>query len=118
MKALTLSLFLAIPIFVSAQKAPVKFGDVTIDEVKMRVYDKDTSANAVVLVDYGESTIRYFQNVGFKLTYERITRIKILKKDGLEWADFTIPLYKNDTDAEKASGIKGATYNLENGKIV
>lgn len=118
MKALIFGLFLAIPMFAFAQKPPVKFGDVSVDEVKMTVYDKDTSANAVVLADYGESTISYFQNVGFKLVFDRITRIKILKKDGLEWADFEIPLYKNESDAEKASNIKGATYNLENGKLV
>jgi hypothetical protein len=50
--------------------------------------------------------------------FERITRIKILTKEGLDWATFQIPLYKVEEANEKLSSIKGATYNLENGKIV
>lgn len=38
-----------------AQKPPIKFGDVPIEQLKMKRYEKDTSASAVVLADYGES---------------------------------------------------------------
>ncbi len=61
-------------------------------------------------------TIR--QNTGFSLNFQRTTRIKILKKDGLEWADFEIPLYDDGAQDETISGLKAVTYNLENGKIV
>lgn len=84
----------------------------------MTSYDKDSSAAAVILPDYGESAIVYRQNIGFILDFERITRIKILTKEGLEWGDFTIPLFKSGSTDEKLTGLKAVTYNLEDGKVV
>ena len=84
----------------------------------MTSYDKDSSASAVILADYGTSAISYRQNIGFSLDFERITRIKILTKEGLSWGDFSIPLYKNGSEDEKLVGLKAVTYNLEDGKIV
>ena len=52
------------------------------------------------------------------LGFERITRIKIFSKDGLDWATFSIPLYHDGGDNEKVSSLKAVTYNLENNKIV
>lgn len=119
MKKPLLGLLLALLVQNSfAQKAPFKFGDVPQDQIKMTTYAADTSAAAVVLGDFGESSLQYMQQKGFYLSYERVTRIKILKKDGLKWADFSIPLYHAGADDEKLSGLKGITYNLENGKVV
>jgi hypothetical protein len=101
-----------------AQKAPIKFGDIPMTEMKMTVYAKDSSAEAVVLADFGESKLEYNQTNGFQLGFERTRRIKILTKEGLDWANFNIPLYHNNSDEEKISGLKAVTYNLENGKIV
>lgn len=101
-----------------AQKAPIKFGDVPLEDLKMTYYSKDSSASALILADFGESEITYNQANGFQLEFERITRIKILKKDGFEWADFSIPLYHSGSSDEKLFGLKAVTYNLENGKIV
>src|SRR6185436_7401661 len=101
-----LACILLISISSLAQKAPFKFGDVAIEDIKMTVYDKDSSAVAVVLVDYGESTMPYSKENGFMLNFERITRIKILKKEGLDWGNFTIPLYHSGTNGEKIQGLK------------
>ena len=100
-----------------AQELPVKYGKVTEDEVKMKVYAKDTSAAAVYLVDYGES---YFSVTnGLKLVFERTMRIKILKKAGYDWANVEVPYYyANSSSKEYVSGIKATTYNWENGKMV
>lgn len=102
----------------NAQKLPFKFGEIPIEDLKMTHYDKDSSASAVVLLDFGQSSIVYNQTEGFSLTFERITRIKILTKDGLDWATFSVPLYHDGGNQEKFSGLKAVTYNLENGKIV
>lgn len=119
MKTLVPSLLLGfLSLSLSAQKAPVKFGDVSREEISMTTYDRDSTASAVILADYGVSAITYRQNIGFLLDFERITRIKILTKEGLSWGNFTIPLYKRGADDEKLSGLKAVTYNLENGKIV
>ncbi len=101
-----------------AQDAPIKFGDIAIEDLKMTSYSKDTSASAVVLADYGQSSLVYNQSDGFRLSFERITRIKILTKDGLDYASFTIPLYKDGGIGEKVTSISAVTYNLENNKIV
>jgi hypothetical protein len=100
------------------QKAPAKFGDVSMEDLKMKTYEPDSSADAVVLVDFGESAMNYTENKGFVLEFERLTRIKILTKEGQEWGNFQIPLYRDGSDGEKISGLKAVTYNLENGKIV
>ena len=83
----------------------------------MKEYSADTSASAVVLTDFGESIIQYDESDGFTLQFERLTRIKILTKDGLDWANFSIPLYHDGSNDEKVTGLKGITYNLENGKV-
>jgi hypothetical protein len=101
------------------QKPPIKFGDVSLDDLKMTRYAKDSSAAAVVLADYGESVIEYNQSKEeFEIKFERIQRIKILTKDGLEHANFTIPLYHSGSNSESITGLKAITYNLENGKVV
>src|SRR5688572_27416478 len=108
---------LFLPLTVLAQKPPIKFGDVPIENLKMLTYEKDTSASAVILADYGESIIQYDQNDGFILHFERLRRIKILSKDGLDYANFSIPLYHDGGESEKLAGLKAVTYNLENGKV-
>ena len=119
MKNLVLFFLLSsIPLFLAAQKPPIKFGDISKEELMMTSYDKDSSASAVILADYGRSAIRYNQSTGFSLDFERVTRIKIFTKDGLRWGDFSIPLYKSGVDEEKVVGLKAVTYNLEDGKIV
>lgn len=105
---------------IQAQKPPVKFGDVSLNDMKMTRYAADSSATAVVLVDFGETVITYNQNTGFEMNFTRVKRTKILTKEGLDEADFAIDLYhsSNSGDKEKISALKAVTYNLENGKIV
>ncbi len=104
--------------YAQAQKPQIKFGEIPMEDLKMTIYDRDSSASAVILADLGESKIIYSQNTGFVLIFERTTRIKFLRKDGFEWATFTVPLYHDGGDDEKFSGLKAVTYNLENNKIV
>ncbi len=114
-----LFIFLTIPFYLHAQKKIVKFGKITKEELEMSVYDKDTSAEAVVLFDYGVSEIEYSSEKGFVLQFVNHTRIKILKKEGLEYANVEIPLNIGRTNVgEKLGSLKAQTYNLENNKIV
>ena len=87
-----------------AQKAPIKFGKVSDEELKMTVYEPDTSAAAVVLCQYG-----YFNGTEFKFYLTR--RIKILKKEGVDMIDY---LFKGYDDAT----VRGKTFNLENGQVI
>ncbi len=101
-----------------AQKPPMKFGKIEKADLEMTVYDKDSSAAAVILGDYGESMIDYTQQ--FEVVFVRHLRVKILTKDGLDWADQMVPYYspENSGTEEKVTAIKGITYNLEGDKII
>ncbi|MCC9136711.1 DUF3857 domain-containing protein [Pontibacter silvestris] len=121
MKTITSTLFTLALLFgflevthVRAQSA--KFGKVSEAELTMKSYEKDTSATAVILSDYGSSYFTY--SSGFQIVFERHTRIKILKKSGYDWANVSIPYFQRGTDREKVNSIKGFTYNIEDGKII
>jgi len=88
-----------------SQKPPVKFGNIPMEDMMMTIYEKDSSARAVILVDYAETT-------GFAV--QRHVRIKILKKDGLEFANAIVPLFGKG----KIESLKASTYNLVSGRIV
>lgn len=100
-----------------AQKSPVKFGDIPMDDLKMTIYSKDSSAAAVVLVDYGEAYLNVSTNT-VQMTIERHTRIKILNKAGLSWGDVSILLRQSGSNEERVTNLKASTYNLIDGKIV
>lgn len=101
-----------------AQDAPVKYGKVTDEELKMKSYAKDTSAAAVVLVDYGRSFFTVV-NDKMKVNFERVLRIKVLKKSGYDWANVTVPYYQQTSNSkELVMNVKATTYNLENGQVV
>jgi hypothetical protein len=96
----------------------VKWGQVSLVELKMTTYEQDPDAAAVVLYDHGYSYMQYEQNSGFQLVFERHRRVKILKKAGYDHATHAVALYHNNTSSkEKISNLKGFTYNLEDGKV-
>jgi hypothetical protein len=98
---------------ISGQKAPIKFGEVSLEELQMTSYPSDTSATAVILCDYGSFVATSNESYGNVRNYQftRIRRIKILKKEGYFWANSGYPCNLN-------TQIRGITFNLENGKIV
>lgn len=112
---LATAIAVVVALHVNAQKAPVKFGDVSMEELSMKRYDLDSSSAAVVLADFGEV---YIDVSTVKLIFERTTRIKILTKEGLDQANIEIPLFHSNSAKEKVSNLKAVTYNLESGKIV
>lgn len=87
-----------------SQKAPIKFGKIDKEDLEMKVCSIDSTAPAVILCDYG-----YFNGNTFKFT--RLLRIKILTKEGYDWANRTFTTYSK-------SNIRGITYNLKDGDIV
>jgi hypothetical protein len=95
-----------------------KFGDVEINDLKMTRYEKDTTADALILFDNGASRFDLNMDREFQFIYDRHLRIKIFKKSAFHYADFTIRLYKSGQSREVLSGIKGVTFNLVNGKVV
>jgi len=76
MRTILLAWWVIFAIATHAQKAPIKFGDVSLDDLKMTRYSLDTAATAVVLTDYGKSVIEYNQSIGFFLNFEKNQKSK------------------------------------------
>lgn len=118
MKHLLIVVFLLNSFPLAAQFNKPKFGDIEISDLQMSVYAKDTTAEALVLFDDGNSSFNLNSNREFQILYERHFRIKIFKKSAADLADITLKLYQKGNYKESLSGFKGMTYNLVNGKIV
>ncbi|MBC6697747.1 DUF3857 domain-containing protein [Hymenobacter sp. BT190] len=101
------------------QADPIKFGKPDLKDFDSKNFVADSAAEAVVLCDFGRSRFEVAAaGEGFQTVFERVTRIKILKKSGYDWATVEVPLYHKNKSEEKLSNLKGFTYNLVNGEIV
>jgi hypothetical protein len=88
-----------------------------VEDLKMTTYANDSSAAAFYLFDYGEAYVASNAS-GLVLNFERHFRIKILKTEGLEYANLAVGLWRNGSSEEKVTSLKAVTYNLENGSMV
>lgn len=103
------------PILIYSQK--YELGEVSVDELLEKTHKNDTSAVACKLFEIGKTYFTYKSNSGFSLVTEVNVKIKIYKKEGLEWANKVVNHSIGDVE-EKVMFSKAVTYNLENGKIV
>lgn len=97
-----------------AQSQRAQWGKISLSDLQMTTFSPDTSANALILSDFGES---YF-NDDLDLVFERHLRVKIFNSKGYEWGTHSFVLYteKNTENLEK---IEGITYYLdENSNIL
>jgi hypothetical protein len=95
-----------------------ELGKVTVEELQEKAFVKDTSAAAAVLFNIGEVNFDFNQSTGFSINTTVITKIKIYKKEGYDWANKAVKYYIGGTTKEKVSFSNAATYNLVNGKVV
>lgn len=118
MRAPIVSLILSLHFFtLTAQKSPIKYGDVSISDLEMTTYEADSSAVAVIISDYGKAYVS-FSDVSSQLFFDKHIRIKILKSDGTRWSDGEIPLFSgNSSNDENITKFKATAYNLVNGEI-
>ncbi len=100
-----------------AQAQKIKLDKVTKDELELKVYAEDSTAAAIYLDKVRETYFDYKTSSGFLIINEFKERIKILSKEGLDYATKKILSYKNDSDKERVDDIEGVTYNLVSGKI-
>ena len=112
-----LLLFLIFSFNIIAQKpAPIEFGKISIEDLRMKSYAQDTSAEAIVLCDYGENSYNFSGNSP-EVIYRRHVRIKIIKKSGFSRATVKVGYRQSDDNGnERINNIDAATYNLENGQ--
>ncbi len=118
MKKQTLVLLLLLISYqILAQKDPIKWKKVPVEDLKMTSYEHNPTASAVVLCDYGKyyfDTNPNGKNIFF--FQKRHVRIKILNKEGLKYAKVRIPFMNMTYEKfpeEVGISIKGMTYNLD-----
>lgn len=95
------------------QTVNMKFGKPTKEELQMTTYADDSSAAAVVLCRLTDVNFTIQQN-GYLVDYHEKIRIKILKPEGVRWANMTIPYYKTDKDKNK---LKVSKFSLMTGDV-
>lgn len=111
-KLISIALFL-IPFFIYAQKDPVKWGKVDKADLEMTFYEQDSSAEALVLVDYGNLEFDLSQETGVRYLFYYHKQIKILKKSALDRGDISIGYYKDDKILELKAQI-----HLPDGEVI
>jgi hypothetical protein len=102
----------------TAQK--FELGKVSVKELEEKVYPNDTTAPAAILFNKAKTFFKYDIKFGFSIVTENSFRIKIYKKDGLNWANYKLP-YRTGYDKlndDRVEFSDGVTYNIENGKVV
>lgn len=95
-----------------------KLGKVTEAELNQKRHHKDTSAVAAVLFQIGSTNFEYSSENGFYLVTKVSTKIKIYKKEGYDFANYSQTYLIGNRSSEKVSFSKAATYNLVNNKII
>lgn len=116
MKILILTIFLFIGLFCYSQENYNSENyRVTLDDIKSTTFVKDTTANALVIYERGNS---YVDKYEFDLRTEVQHKIKILNREGFDNATVVIYLYNNESKSEKVEKIIATTYNLINGEVI
>lgn len=94
----------------------IELGKVTLEELNEKNHVSDTSAVAAYLFKKGDVKFNYSQSEGFIISTNVKLKIKIYKKEGYDWANFSVPFstgeYGQSVDVKNA-----ATYNIVAGKI-
>ena len=109
---LILFLFISFSLFSQKEKS-IQLGQTSLEELKMTIYEKDSTASALVLLEQGN----FYLSNGKKNYYttDYYFRIKILDNDALDRGNIEIV----HLEEEMLSNIKAITYNLnaENNSI-
>ncbi|MGC1244048.1 MAG: DUF3857 domain-containing protein [Chryseosolibacter sp.] len=115
MKTCLLALLFFCIVVLSSHSQDFAFGGITASELSMVVYDRDTSASAVVLREFGHA---FISGNDYHLIFKHHVRIKVLKKNGLSISNIEIPLHKQGSNRiEKIIEIKASSFNLENNRM-
>jgi hypothetical protein len=87
-----------------------EFGKVSLEEMQMKTYPKDTTAGAVILFDKGYLTLK---NDNMSTIFERHTRIKILNRAAFDkWGH--VVLY---TQKDNLTELKAAIYEQKDKSV-
>ncbi|WP_298899037.1 DUF3857 domain-containing protein [uncultured Psychroserpens sp.] len=90
--------------------------EVTKPDIEQKNFAKDSTANALIIYEYGNS---YVDKSSYKLNTEVKRKIKILNRNGFERAEISIFLYDDKKGGkEKIKDINATVYNIKNGEVI
>jgi hypothetical protein len=118
MKLTLISLFLCFFSLLKGQYDEPKFGKIEVSDLAMTKYDKDTTAEALMLYNFGNTEFILNTDVEFQFVYSRHCQLKFFKKSALSAGEFSVRLYKSTSGREELKSLKAVTYNLVDGKVV
>jgi len=95
--------------FAQGNLPEIDFGEVPKADLQMTTYAADTSAEAVVLADFGDINFR-FDNDKPYFDLERHRRVKILKRSGFDYGDVSISFY-SENRLEEIKKINAVVHN-------
>lgn len=114
MKRISLLLIFLLHINSYSQNEPdYSFGTITNEEINLKRYKLDTTANAVVLYESGNTTFK-IKNEIIIISTTFYKKIKLFNKEGFENASFEIKLYNNKDASEQVINIEAVTHNQKN----
>lgn len=95
------------------------FGSITYDDYEFDRKKLDSTANAIVLKEFGTASIQQDDATGrLELIFEHHVKIKIYNKEGFKEANVVIPSYKDESREETISELKASTFNYIDNNFV
>ncbi|WP_416444432.1 DUF3857 domain-containing protein [Leeuwenhoekiella sp. A16] len=114
-----LILLIAVILFYNwGQAQNYNYGKVSKEELRLATYPDDSTASAVILHRGRETYFEYDSSDGWIIVSEVQERIKILNKEGLDYATQKISFYNDGSAEEEVRKIEALTFNLEDERIV
>jgi len=92
-----------------------QFGIITRADFNKTPEKFDSTANAIIISDIGNTSFEGNNHGDFTLVFKRYIRVKIINKNGFNIGNYSIDLYHDQEDFEKLYSVKGSTFNLEKG---
>ncbi len=101
--------------FILSQKK--ELGKVTIEELQEKAHSKEPDAVAAIIFKKGVVRFDYSQDSGFDMITTIKVKIKIYKKEGYDYANFSQRYYIGGNAKETVNFSNATTYNIVDGKI-
>lgn len=111
MKRIIIVFLLIVNSIYSQNKKDLLLNKVTLEELKMKSYEKDTTSQALVLEEFGRNYLSEKHNLDFRTDY--YNRTKIFNSKGFNKGTIKFSLYEK----EKVIDIEAFSYQLEDGVI-
>ncbi|WP_139958610.1 DUF3857 domain-containing protein [Flavicella sediminum] len=87
---------------------------VSENDLNNSFYAKDSTANALVIYEYGDS---YVEGADYNIVTHYAKKIKIFNRKAFDKGTVEVYLYRNDSSHEEIDDIEATTYTKVNGKV-